>query len=42
MTYDWERNERDGRFDALAAVPIFSTVVFLLLASAYLPTALAA
>ncbi|WP_272872442.1 hypothetical protein [Agrobacterium tumefaciens] len=41
MTYDWNRNERDGRFDELAAALIFFTVVTLLLASAYLVTSLA-
>jgi hypothetical protein len=39
MAYDWNRNERDGRFDELAAALIFFT---LLLASAYLVTGLAA
>ncbi|MGV2068917.1 MULTISPECIES: hypothetical protein [Agrobacterium] len=42
MAYDWNRNERDGRFDELAAALIFFTVVSLLLASAYLVTGLAA
>lgn len=41
MAYDWNRNERDGRFDELAAVLVFFTVVTLLLASAYLVTSLA-
>lgn len=36
MAYDWNRNERDGRFDELAAALIFFTIVSLLLASAYL------
>jgi len=42
MAYDWNRNERDDRFDELAAGLIFFTVVSLLLASAYLVTGLAA
>lgn len=42
MAYDWNRNERDDRFDELAAGLIFFTVVCLLLASAYLVTGLAA
>ncbi|MBB4408144.1 MULTISPECIES: hypothetical protein [Agrobacterium tumefaciens complex] len=42
MAYDWNRNERDGRFDELAVALIFFTVVTLLLASAYLVTGLAA
>lgn len=36
MAYDWDRNERDGRFDELAAGLIFFTIVTLLLASAFL------
>jgi len=40
MTYDWERNERDGRFVELAAALIFSTVVSRRLASSYLVTGL--
>ncbi|AHK02704.1 hypothetical protein [Agrobacterium tumefaciens] len=42
MAYDWNRNERDDRFDELAAGLIFFTIVSLLLASAYLVTGLAA
>ncbi|WIE39391.1 hypothetical protein G6L16_023515 [Agrobacterium tumefaciens] len=42
MAYDWNRNEREGMFDELAAGLIFFTVVSLLLASAYLVTGLAA
>lgn len=36
MAYNWDRNEREGRFDELAAGLIFVTIVTLLLASAYL------
>lgn len=42
MAYDWNRNEREGRLDELAAALIFFTVVTLLLASAYLVTTYAA
>ncbi|MGP4674414.1 hypothetical protein ACSV5N_20890 [Agrobacterium salinitolerans] len=35
MAYDWDRNERDGRFDELAAGFMFFTIVTLLFASAY-------
>ncbi|MGP4668749.1 hypothetical protein [Agrobacterium pusense] len=42
MAYDWDRNERDGRFDELAAGLIFFTVVTVLLLSVYLVTGLAA
>ncbi|WP_312941786.1 hypothetical protein [Agrobacterium pusense] len=41
MAYDWDRNERDGRFNELAAGLIFFTIITLLLASAYLVTSLA-
>jgi len=41
MAYDWDRNERDGRFDELAAGLIFFTIITLLLALAYLVTSLA-
>jgi hypothetical protein len=41
LAYDWDRNERDGRFDELAAGLIFFTIITLLLASAYLVTSLA-
>lgn len=41
MAYDWDRNERDGRFDELVAGLIFFTIITLLLASAYLVTSLA-
>jgi len=41
MAYDWDRNERDGQFDELAAGLIFFTIITLLLASAYLVTSLA-
>ena len=41
MAYDWDRNERDGRFDELAAGLIFFTIITLLLASDYLVTSLA-
>lgn len=41
MAYDWDRNERDDRFDELAAGLIFFTIITLLLASAYLVTSLA-
>ncbi len=27
MAYDWDRNERDGRFDELAAGLIFFTII---------------
>jgi len=42
LAYDWDRNERDGRFDELAAGLIFFTIITLLLLSAYLVTGLAA
>ncbi|WP_276327106.1 hypothetical protein [Agrobacterium salinitolerans] len=35
MAYDWDRNDRDGRFDELAAGFMFFTIVTLLFASAY-------
>ena len=41
MAYDWDRNERDGRIDELAAGLIFFTIITLLLVSAYLVTSLA-
>jgi len=41
LAYDWDRNERDGRFDELAAGLIFFTIITLLLVSAYLVTSLA-
>ncbi|WP_262517170.1 hypothetical protein [Agrobacterium tumefaciens] len=41
MAYDWNRNERDGSFDELAAALILFTVITLLLASVYLVTSLA-
>jgi hypothetical protein len=42
LAYDWDRNEREGRFDELAAGLIFFTIITLLLASAYLVSGLAA
>jgi len=42
LAYDWDRNERVGRFDELAAGLIFFTIISLLLVSAYLVTGLAA
>jgi len=42
LAYDWDRNERVGRFDELAEGLIFFTIISLLLVSAYLVTGLAA
>jgi hypothetical protein len=41
LAYDWNRNEREGMFDELAAALIFFTIVSLLLASAYMVTTFA-